>query len=263
MMTPDKDYGQLVSDRIKMYKPGRKGKPVEIVGEKEICEYYGISNPEQVIDILALWGDASDNVPGVPGVGEKTAAKLIAQFGSVEKLLLNVNLLKGKQKENLIASKELLKLSKKLVTIPLDVPVELEIEKLERKEPNKEKLQKIFDDLEFKTMASSILGSSKIQGSSDTEGETERQGVEEQAITSGSYQTIKTIKHDYQLVEKEEEIEKLILSLSGQKEFCFDTETTGLDYHTAELTGIAFSWEKNKAYYVYLPEDLETAKSGF
>jgi DNA polymerase-1 len=257
MMTPDKDYGQLVSDKIKMYKPGRKGKPVEIVGEKEICEQYGISNPEQVIDILALWGDASDNIPGVPGIGEKTAAKLIAQFGSVEKLVLNVNLLKGKQKENVIASKELVKLSKKLVTIPLDVPVELEVEKLERKDPDKEKLQKIFDELEFKTMASSILGT---QGNIKTEDKTTTETSEEQVVSHGTYQTIKTVKHDYQLVENESEIEKLILSLSKQKEFCFDTETTGLDYHSAELTGIAFSWEKNKAFYVYLPEDLEKSK---
>ncbi len=260
MMTPDKDYGQLVSDKIKMYKPGRKGKPVEIVGQKEICDYYGISNPVQVIDILALWGDASDNVPGVPGIGEKTAAKLIAQFGSVEKLVLNVNLLKGKQKENVIASKELVKLSKILVTIPLDVPVELEVEKLERKEPDKEKLQKIFDELEFKTMASSILGTQKTQENKKTEEKNTGEVTEEQVGTPGTYQTIKTVEHDYQLVEKEDEIEKLILSLSRQKEFCFDTETTGLDYHTVELTGIAFSWEKNKAYYVYLPEDLEKSK---
>jgi DNA polymerase-1 len=257
MMTPDKDYGQLVSDKIKMYKPGRKGKPVEIVGEKEICEQYGISNPEQVIDILALWGDASDNIPGVPGIGEKTAAKLIAQFGSVEKLVLNVNLLKGKQKENVIASKELVKLSKKLVTIPLDVPVELEVEKLERKDPDKEKLQKIFDELEFKTMASSILGT---QGNKKTEDKTTTETSEEQVVSHGTYQTIKTVEHDYQLVENESDIEKLILSLSKQKELCFDTETTGLDYHSAELTGIAFSWEKNKAFYVYLPEDLEKSK---
>ncbi len=260
MMTPDKDYGQLVSDKIKMYKPGRKGKPVEIVGEKEICEYYGISNPEQVIDILALWGDASDNVPGVPGIGEKTAAKLIGQFGSVEKLVLNVNLLKGKQKENVIASKDLLKLSKKLVTIPLDVPVELEVDKLERKEADKDKLQKIFDELEFKTMASSILGAQKVKESMITEGKPSNELSEKETATSEAYQTIKSVKHDYQLIEKEEEIEKLILSLSRQKEFCFDTETTGLDYHIAELTGIAFSWEKNKAFYVYLPNDLEKSK---
>ncbi len=259
MMTPDKDYGQLVSEKVKMYKPGRKGKPVEIVGKKEICEYYGISKPEQVIDILALWGDASDNVPGVPGIGEKTASKLVAQFGSVEKLLLNVNLLKGKQKENLIASKELLKLSKKLVTIPLDVPVELEVEKLERKDPDREKLQKIFSELEFRTMASNILGT---QTTSETKKESasKEDMSENQNINTTSFQTIKTTKHDYKLVEKEDEIDQLILSLSKQKEFCFDTETTGLDYHNVELTGIAFSWEKNKAFYVYLPDNIEKAK---
>jgi DNA polymerase I len=259
MMTPDKDYGQLVSEKVKMYKPGRKGKPVEIVGKKEICEYYGISKPEQVIDILALWGDASDNVPGVPGIGEKTASKLVAQFGSVEKLLLNVNLLKGKQKENLIASKELLKLSKKLVTIPLDVPVELEVEKLERKDPDREKLQKIFSELEFRTMASNILGTQTIS-ETKKESASKEDVPENQNINTTSFQTIKTTKHDYKLVEKEDEIDQLILSLSKQKEFCFDTETTGLDYHNVELTGIAFSWEKNKAFYVYLPDNIEKAK---
>ena len=261
MMTPDKDYGQLVSDKIKMYKPGRKGKPVEIVGEKEICEYYGIQKPEQVIDILALWGDAADNIPGVPGIGEKTAAKLVAQFGSVEKILLNVNLLKGKQKENLIASKELLKLSKTLVTIPLDVPVEFEPEKMERKPLDKETLQKIFEDLEFRNFASSILGTQKTDEKQEkTTPSSTKESVNEN-VEEKSLETIKTIKHDYQLVKDDVEIEKLILSLSNQKEFCFDTETTGLDYHLAELTGIAFSYEKNKAYYVYLPEDLEKAKS--
>jgi DNA polymerase-1 len=142
----------------------------------------------------------------------------------------------------------------------LDVPVELEVEKLERKDPDKEKLQKIFDELEFKTMASSILGT---QGNIKTEDKTTTETSEEQVVSHGTYQTIKTVKHDYQLVENESEIEKLILSLSKQKEFCFDTETTGLDYHSAELTGIAFSWEKNKAFYVYLPEDLEKSKNWF
>jgi len=260
MMTPDKDYGQLVSEKIKMYKPGRKGKPAEIIGEKEICDYYGIQKAEQVIDILALWGDAADNIPGVPGIGEKTASKLIAQFGSVEKLLLNVNLLKGKQKENVIASKELLKLSKTLVTIPLDVPVELEVDKLERKPMDRENLQKIFEELEFRNFATSILGTQKT--TEKQEGITTK-SVEEpvnEVNEEKLYKTIKTLKHDYQLIKENAELEKLILSLSKQKEFCFDTETTGLDYHLAELTGIAFSYEKNKAYYVYLPEDLEKAK---
>jgi len=264
MVTPDKDFGQLVSDKIFIYKPGRKGSGVEIVGQKEICESYGIQKPDQVIDILALWGDTADNVPGVPGVGEKNAAKLVARFGSVEKLISNVSLLSGKQKENIIASKEQLKLSKVLVTIPLDVPVEFNEEELRRKEPNQDKLQKIYEELEFRNL---------LQQISETKTETEKsseplQGTVYQDNTEDIefeeplkiYSTIKTLKHHYQLIQKEEEIENLILSLSKQKEFCFDTETTGLEIHSSEIVGIAFSFEKHKAFYVYLPTKFEQAQ---
>ena len=261
MMTPDKDYGQLVSDNIMMYKPSRKGQGAEIIGKKEICEYYGIQNPEQVIDILALWGDAADNIPGVPGIGEKTASSLIARFGSVEKLILNINLLKGKQKENLIASKEQLKVSKTLVTIPLDVPVELNEESLRRKDPDKEKLQELFDLLEFRTMSSQIIGTQSVASEIGAKTTEDNLLPENQDIKSSSFSSIKTIDHSYQLIESDEEIEKLILSLSGQKEFCFDTETTGLDIHGSEMVGIAFSFEKNKAFYVYLPNDYEKTQN--
>lgn len=261
MMTPDKDYGQLVSENIMMYKPGRKGKPVEVLGKKEICDYYGIQNPEQVIDILALWGDTADNIPGVPGIGEKTAAKLVSQFGSVEKLLLNVNLLKGKQKENIIASREQLKLSKHLVTIPLDVPVNLDAEKLKRKPLNREILQKVFDELEFKTMSSSILGTQDTKNEPvNYEGDTTYNDAIE-TLTTDKFASIETVAHNYQLVKNDEDIASLVLSLSKQKEFCFDTETTGLDIHGSEIVGVAFSFEKHSAYYVYLPSDPEAAKN--
>jgi len=254
MVTPDKDFGQLVSDKIFMYKPGRKGNAVEIHGRKEICEYYGIQNPEQVIDILALWGDTADNVPGVPGVGEKNAAKLVARFGSVEKLILNVNLLSGKQKENIIASKEQLKLSKHLVTIALDVPVTINEELLRRKPINQDKLKQIFEDLEFRTLSIPLSNQENIAADipeyhvNTIENETE--------YIPKNYTSIKTVEHHYQLVEKEEEIEKLILSLSSQKEFCFDTETTGLELHVTEIVGIAFSFENHNAFYVNLPKDF-------
>jgi len=261
MMTPDKDFGQLVSDKIFIYKPGRKGNGAEIVGAKEICEYYGIQNPLQVIDILALWGDTADNVPGVPGIGEKTAAKLVARFGSVEKLISNVSLLSGKQKESVIASKEQLKLSKVLVTIPLDVPIEFNEEQLRRKESNKEKLQKIYEELEFRTMAQQASNAQTDQAKNTVSQEkslsTESTEENESAEMPKNLTSIHTVSHQYTLIEKEEEIDELILSLSKQKEFCFDTETTGLEIHTSEIVGIAFSFEKHKAFYVNLPIQFE------
>jgi DNA polymerase-1 len=261
MMTPDKDYGQLVSENIFMYKPGRKGGEVEIVGVKEICEKYGIKSPEQVIDILALWGDTADNVPGVPSVGEQTAAKLIAQFGSVEKLIANISLLKGKQKENMIASKDIMRLAKKLVTIPLDVPVELDADLMKRKPIDKEKLEKVFAELEFRTLATQIFGAhqnitsetNSIQNDNSKNETSDSEGTQ----TSNNFKTIKDVKHEYYLVQNDEEIKNLISALLKQKEFCFDTETTGLDFHSSKVVGIAFSYEANKAYYVNLPNDDE------
>jgi DNA polymerase I len=258
MMTPDKDYGQLVSDKIMMYKPGRKGAEVEILGAKEICAYYGIQKPEQVIDILALWGDTSDNIPGVPGVGELTAAKLVASFGSVEKLIANVSLLKGKQKENVIASKDVVRLSKKLVTIPLDVPVEFNPAQLERKPIDKDKLEKIFNELEFKTLASQIFNAhpqniavTKL----DIHTEIDNTLIaDNQYIEAAPVKSIKDTQHNYILIEDENASQKLVNDLLKQKEFCFDTETTGLDFYTSEIVGIAFSFEKNKAFYVSVPE---------
>ncbi len=260
MVTPDKDFGQLVSDKIFMYKPGRKGAPVEIIGTKEICEYYGIQNPEQVIDILALWGDVADNIKGVPGIGEKNASKLIARFGSVEKLVANVSLLSGKQKESIIASREQLNLSKKLVTILLDVPVEFNESNFLRKESDKERLMRIYEELEFRSMTHNIQPlPAENPNSSQVSSENTENEEYSTPVDAKNYATIHTVDHQYFLVENNEEIEKLILSLSGQKEFCFDTETTGLELHASEVTGIAFSFEKNKAYYVNLPQKFEEA----
>ncbi len=256
MMTPDKDFAQLVSDKIKMYKPARKNKPVEIVGKDELCKKYGIESPKQFIDILALWGDTSDNVPGVDGVGEKTAAKLISRFGSIEKLSLNVSLLKGKQKENIIAAKELMKLSKKLVTISLDVPIDLELDKMKRKEQDTEKLRAIYEELEFRNF---IRNNLQENSENNNQKDENNQSSDNKHFTKEA-KTIKTVEHNYLLVDTDSDVDKLIKELKQQKEFCFDVETTGLDYHLSELTGIAFSYEKNKAYYLALPEDFEQAK---
>jgi DNA polymerase I len=260
MVTPDKDYGQLVSKNIFMYKPGRKGGEVEIWGEHEICTYYGIKSPAQVIDILALWGDTSDNIPGVPGIGELTAAKLITQFGSIEKLYANISLLKGKQKENLIASKDLVKQALKLVTIPLDVPVDFNAEQMRRKPFDTESLEKLFAELEFRTLGAQILKAQQPTEPNPLK-ENPNQSIEPEQTIPGIqfatlHHTIKDVNHEYMLIETEEQAKKLITSLLSQKEFCFDTETTGLDYHASELTGIAFSFTKNEAYYVNMPKSF-------
>ena len=156
MVTPDKDYGQLVTEKIFMYKPKKSGNDIEILGQKEICENYGITTPTQLIDILALWGDASDNIPGVPGIGEKTASKLVGEWGSVENILANTDKLKGKQKENIEASREQLALAKKLATIALDVPVDFDEEKLTVDEPNRDKLLELLTELEFGSIINEI-----------------------------------------------------------------------------------------------------------
>ena len=265
MMTPDKDFGQLVDENISMYKPARKGKPVERMGVWEIRQKYGIDRPEQVIDILALWGDAVDNVPGVPGVGEKKASKLVADYGSVEEIYNNLDKLKGKLKENLEASRDTIKLSKKLVTIPLDVPVIFDEDLFARKEKDKEKLMSVFDELEFRTISGRIIGA--VQEKTPVKQEVPVQGslfdnVEipvQQEITH-TYDNINIVEHRYTLVENENDRKKLIKNLSNQKEFCFDTETTGLVIHGSEIIGVAFSYKKNEAFYVSLPKDFENTR---
>ncbi|OQY05458.1 MAG: DNA polymerase I [Bacteroidetes bacterium 4572_117] len=264
MMTPDKDFGQLVEENIKIYKPARKGKPVEILGVWEIRQKYGIDYPEQVIDILALWGDAVDNVPGVSGIGEKKASKLVAEYGSVEKIYENLHKIKGKLKENLEACRDTIKLSKELVTIPLDVPVIFDEELYARKEKDKEKLMSVFDELGFRNIAARVIGVPQtttkpknvtaVQGSlfGDVE-------VPVKQDVSNTYDSINTVEHRYTLVETKNEREILIEQLSAQKEFCFDTETTGLVIHGSEIVGIAFSYKKHEAFYVALPNDFDSA----
>jgi DNA polymerase-1 len=260
MMTPDKDFGQLVEENIKIYKPARKGKPAEILGVWEIRQKYGIQHPEQVIDILALWGDASDNVPGINGVGEKKASKLIAEYGSVEKIYENLDKIKGKMRENLEAGKEQVKLSKELVTIALDVPVEFDEALFARKEKDKEKLQKVFEELEFRTMGARVVNS-KAENAQPVQGslfDTAKDNVTE--TLTDNYADINTVKHEYTLVEDKEGRAVLIKQLAAQKEFCFDTETTGLELISSEIIGVAFSFKEHEAYYVNLPKDFEQSK---
>lgn len=247
MMTPDKDFGQLVSPNIFMYKPARMGNGAEVWGEKEVCERYQLENPLQMIDLLGLWGDASDNIPGVPGIGEKTAVKLIAEYGSMENLLAHTDELKGKLKENLENFSDQALQSKSLATIILNVPIEFNPDKLVMDRPNMEKLSKIFDELEFRNYASrfATLYAPEMQQES-TQVDLFSQGE----TTDSALKDITTTPHEYYLVESHDEIDKLVTLLSEQKEFCFDTETTGVDANNAELVGMSFAVRAGEAWYV-------------
>ncbi len=270
MMTPDKDYGQLVEERIKMYKPAKGGNNPEVMGVEEVCARHGIQEPKQVIDILALWGDASDNVPGCPGVGEKTATKLIGLYSSVEGLYEHTHELRGKQKENVEKSKEQVMLSKQLVTIKLDVPIEFDEKMLKIKDFNRELLLEIFEKLEFKSIAERVFGAaSKNEASAVKEG---FQGSlfddnfmaylpTGRAAKMDSKPGIKETKHDYHLLKTDREIKDFVQKTTTRKEICFDTETTSLDPHRAELVGIAFSVAAHEAFYVPFPVDFEATKN--
>ena len=265
MMTPDKDYAQLVSERVLMYKPGRGGAAAEVLGPDEVKEKFLVEHPEQVIDILALWGDSSDNIPGAPGIGEKTAKKLIGQFGSVEGVYENIETLKGKQKENLVNFKDQVILSKKLATIALDVPVDFSPEKLKRRELDKNALQGLFEELEFKNIAQRILAeATEPAKATPSGGQTSLFGDSPAEVTSQEKSTLKNIDsvpHSYRLIDQEPDLKALAQELAQLKSFCFDTETTGLDTMEAELVGIAFSWKAQEAVYVSFPQDADEIKA--
>lgn len=263
MMTPDKDFAQLVTGNISMYKPGRSGKPPEILGVEEVKEKFQVHDPIQVIDILALWGDSSDNIPGAPGVGEKTAIKLINNYGSVEGVYEHIAELKGKQKENLEKSKEQVALSKKLATIVLDVPIDIMPDQTERKAIKKEALEGIFKEMNFKNLGQKILSTSNVISSSQTGQQTSLFGSQEELSTEETLKldSISTINHEYVLIEDEGQLKELIAKLKEQKIFCFDTETTGLNPIDAQLVGLSFSWEAHQAYYVnFLAESCDQSK---
>jgi DNA polymerase-1 len=272
MVTPDKDYGQLVSDKIYMYKPAALGNDITVLGPKEICEKYGLARPEQLIDVLGMWGDAVDNIPGIPGVGEKTAIKFIQDYGSMEGLYEHLDDLKGKMKENVENNREKAIMSKMLATIITDVPIDLDEETLIMEDPDREALATLFAELEFRTIAKKVLGQevaiqpaakpatakSAAMGQMDMFAEA---GAIVETVESSDYQTITSTEHDYQLIDTAEKRKALISVLSKAETVCFDTETTGLDTSIAELLGIAFSIEKGKGFYVPIPENETEAKA--
>lgn len=275
MVTPDKDYGQLVRDNIFIYKPAYQGGSVEIMGPKEVCEKWNIKRVDQVIDILGLMGDAVDNIPGIPGVGEKTAAKLLAEYDTLENVLENADKIKGALGEKVRNGRELAAMSKKLATIITKVPVSFHEEDFRVKEWNKEALTEIFTELEFKALGKRLLGdgfnvfdSKNVQ--TDLFGNpvqqkttvTVQETVVEVALMDEVPENIATIEstpHDYKLVEGDA-INELVQQLLTQKEISFDTETTGTDPNIAELVGLSFSWEKGTGFYVPVPADSDGVK---
>ena len=254
MMTPDKDFAQLVTEKTRMYKPGRSGKQAEIIGVSEVREKFHVERPGQVIDILALWGDSSDNVPGVQGIGEKTAKKLIAQYGSVEGLYEHIDQLKGKQKENLEKAKDQVKLSKQLVTIDVNVPVELDVDKSQRHELKEYEIEKLFAELDFKNLSERILGKTPVKGDQN-QGMLFDEGQQHIINESSALRNIDNTDHNYELIDRKEELTNLVNELKKKKSFCFDTETTSLNPMDAEVVGIAFSCGKQQAWYVHYPSD--------
>ena len=261
MLTPDKDYGQLIRKNVFMYRP-RHGGGYDVIGEHEIAEKYGISRPAQVIDLLALMGDSADNFPGCPGVGEKTAVKLINEFGSTESLILHADQLKGKMREKVENAVEDIKMSKFLATIRTDVPMELHLDELKLQSPDEKKLGEIFAELEFKTLANKILNKAEQKPKSinpqldlfavnSTDGQVSSENT--------SFESIKTVKHDYKLIDNQEKARKLCDFFRTKQILSLDTETTSLSPIDAELVGLCFAVEAHQAFYVAIPNDREEA----
>ena len=271
MVTPDKDYGQLVSKNISMYKPAYQGKPVEILGPEEIKAKWEIDDVNKVIDILGLMGDSVDNIPGVPGVGEKTAKKFIQEFGSVEELLKNTDKLKGKMQEKVEQNKEQALLSKKLATIDVNVDVPFDEERLIMEEPDKEKLTELFNELEFRTLGKRIIGEEysvlATEGKQkDLFGDVAESKTDSAKSVSVSSQVRPTAEknasntpHKYFIVDTEEKILDLVSKLNKQKEISFDTESTHVDATLADLVGMSFSIKEHEGYYVPVPADKKKA----
>ncbi len=292
MMTPDKDFAQLVTDNVVMYRPGRSGGEAEIWGKEEIVREYGVP-PENITDLLGLMGDTSDNIPGAPGIGPKTACKLISEHGTIENLLGNTSALQGRQKDIIEQNREQILLSKRLATIEQDVPVEFRHTEFHRQEPDTDALRKLYEELEFRTMASRLPAPGARQAASP-EGMSQQQPVtglfsvpqglnkEADAKTLSAGQTaggaqgllfgessspvaatmanISSTPHSYTLIETEEETARLAAELSQLTDFCFDTETNSLDPLNAQLVSIAFSWEKGRGTMLWLPPERELAQ---
>ena len=263
MMTPDKDYGQLVSEHVFMYRPKYGDKDFDIMGVDEVKEKFNIESPAQVIDMLGLMGDTADNIPGCPGVGEKTAQKLIAQFGSIESLLAHTDELKGAIKKKVEENEEQIRFSKFLATIKTDVPVELDMETLKRREPDEKELRRIFEQLEFRTLIERVLNGEKKSAPAtpaqpDLFGFFTDNGTEE--TKNSNLTRLDDLHYDYQLVDNEEKMRDLFQKLITTRVLSLDTETTGTDPISAELVGMSFSYEENQAFYVPVPPDGEEAQ---
>ena len=262
MVTPDKDYAQLVTDRVKMYRP-RHGGGYEVMGPKEVCEKYGIASTAQVIDLLGLMGDSADNFPGCPGVGEKTAAKLINQFGSIDSLLSSTDQLKGKMKEKVEGAVEDIKMSKYLATIRQDVPVSFSFDEMKVNEPDEARLREIFTELEFKSLADRILKkpvqkqkSVNLQLDLFAENPTDGQDLFE----NPALETFQTSGAKYHLIETEEDAKQLSELLVTKQIVSFDTETTSVCAIDAELVGLSFACEEKEAWYVAVPAERKQAE---
>jgi DNA polymerase I len=279
MVTPDKDFGQLVSENIFMYKPAKAGEKPVIMGIPEVCEKFGIKHPLQVIDFLGLMGDASDNIPGIPGVGEVTARKLIAEYGSVEGVLENAKYIKNETLRNKVENgRESAIISKQLATIILDVPIEFNETHLHLDPPDVERLKTLLDELEFRTFAQRVFTDLSLNpGGIQTSAQT-RPASSKPAASSGtgdlfslaevpfepvesSLKNITNTPHEYRAADSEDSIEELLRELENSTSFCFDTETTGLDTITAELVGMSFATTPGKAWYVPVPENREEANA--
>ena len=261
MLTPDKDYGQLIGPNVFMYRP-RHGGGYEILGEKEVGEKYGIPTPAQVIDLLALMGDSADNFPGCPGVGEKTAAKLINQFGSIDNMLQHTDEIKGKLREKVENAVEDIKMSKFLATIRTDVPMQLDLDELKVEQPDETKLRAIFEELEFKTLINKFINKGESKPKTDNNQLdlfAENTTNESDEPKNTKFESIKTTQHEYKLVENEEELRQICDFFITKESVSIDTETTSTDAISAELVGLSFSVEEKKAFYVAVPANYEEA----
>ena len=262
MLTPDKDYGQLVRDNVFIFRP-RHGGGYEKMGPKEVCAKYAIDSPQRVIDLLALMGDSADNFPGCPGVGEKTAAKLIAQFGDVDNMLDNTADIKGKLREKVETAVDDIRMSKFLATIRTDVPIDLDLDSMRLGEPDEQKLREIFNELEFKTLADKILNKSKNNKKSvkqQLDLFAENPTDEPESSENASFETLQTTPHEYYLIENEPDARKILDFFLTKEILSLDTETTSTNPIDAELVGLSFSVEEKKAFYVAVPDNREEAQ---
>lgn len=261
MVTPDKDFAQLVNENVSMYKPKSRGNEIEIWGPDEIRANFSVPEPINVIDILALWGDAADNIPGCPGVGEKRSKDLISKYHTIENVYKNIDDFKGKLKENLIDFRSQVELARQLVTIHTEVPLDVKIEDFARQDPNLEELHSVLEELEFRTLLTKLIGNPEpdLTNQSSQLSLFGDDGKNVGEVESTMFKSSLDVPHNYYLVNNEMAVASLAMELSMQKFFCFDTETSGLDVRADDIIGIAFSWKAHEGYYLPLPEDRSEA----